>query len=360
MYDLVKAEIANKNIPQLITISKSDIASRKDYVVFTWEEDTEDAKKEMKEANDLSYVRKGLFRKVMQSDTNTPLLAKGNNYVYKQINAWGDGMRANEFYDHPRKSAFNNGFDPVENEVDDRTIVNLYGVAKQGIKEDLSLDEMTANWENFHTLDENEPEDSPIENIEEESSEIEKDEVSLETDNTQRDSVIENMDYRQLYREAKKVDSPADARGLALEYFALGGKIGSGSLFTEVITKRDERFVSPKRVAEEVTSRDYVTKVGPGIKEVAHSIWDNLPEDIQDRVDDQDIRDEIISVVSSYLKRQSIAKEYIRAYSEATLKELDPIAALVNQYGVENINGKMLEGLGYTPKQIGNILNQIC
>jgi hypothetical protein len=360
MYDLVKAEIANKNIPQLITISKSDIASRKDYVVFTWEEGTEDAKKEMKEANDLSYVRKGLFRKVMQSDTNTPLLAKGNNYVYKQINAWGDGMRANEFYDHPRKSAFNNGFDPVENEVDDRTIVNLYGVAKQGIKEDLSLDEMTANWENFHTLDENEPEDSPIENIEEESSEIEKDEVSLETDNTQRDSVIENMDYRQLYREAKKVDSPADARGLALEYFALGGKIGSGSLFTEVITKRDERFVSPKRVAEEVNSRDYVTKVGPGIKEVAHSIWDNLPEDIQDRVDDQDIRDEIISVVSSYLKRQSIAKEYIRAYSEATLKELDPIAALINQYGVENINGKMLEGLGYTPKQIGNILKQIC
>jgi len=360
MYDLVKAEIANKNIPQLITISKSDIASRKDYVVFTWEEGTEDAKKEMKEANDLSYVRKGLFRKVMQSDTNTPLLAKGNNYVYKQINAWGDGMRANEFYDHPRKSAFNNGFDPVENEVDDKTIVNLYGVAKQGIKEDLSLDEMTANWENFHTLDENEPEDSPIENIEEESSEIEKDEVSLETDNTQRDSVIENMDYRQLYREAKKVDSPADARGLALEYFALGGKIGSGSLFTEVITKRDERFVSPKRVAEEVNSRDYVTKVGPGIKEVAHSIWDNLPEDIQDRVDDQDIRDEIISVVSSYLKRQSIAKEYIRAYSEATLKELDPIAALINQYGVENINGKMLEGLGYTPKQIGNILKQIC
>jgi hypothetical protein len=127
-----------------------------------------------------------------------------------------------------------------------------------------------------------------------------------------------------------------------------------------VITKRDERFVSPKRVAEEVNSRDYVTKVGPGIKEVAHSIWDNLPEDIQDRVDDQDIRDEIISVVSSYLKRQSIAKEYIRAYSEATLKELDPIAALINQYGVENINGKMLEGLGYTPKQIGNILNQIC
>ena len=360
MYDLVKAEIANKNIPQLITISKSDIASRKDYVVFTWEEGTEDAKKEMKEADDLSYVKKGLFRKVIQPDTDTPLLAKGNNYVYKQINAWGDGMRANEFYDHPRKSAFNNGFDPVENEVDDKTIVNLYGVAKQGIKEDLSLDEMTANWENFHTLDENEPEDSPIENIEEESSEIEKDEVSLETDNTQRDSVIENMDYRQLYREAKKVDSPADARGLALEYFALGGKIGSGSLFTEVITKRDERFVSPKRVAEEVTSRDYVTKVGPGIKEVAHSIWDNLPEDIQDRVDDQDIRNEIISVVSSYLKRQSIAKEYIRAYSEATLKELDPIAALINQYGVENINGKMLEGLGYTPKQIGNILNQIC
>ena len=360
MYDLVKAEIANKNIPQLITIPKSDIASRKDYVVFTWEEGTEDAKKKMKEADDLSYVKKGLFRKVIQPDTDTPLLAKGNNYVYKQINAWGDGMRANEFYDHPRKSAFNNGFDPVENEVDDRTIVNLYGVAKQGIKEDLSLDEMAANWENFHTLDENEPEDSPIENIEEESSEIEKDIVSLETDNTQRDSVIENMDYRQLYREAKKVDSPTDARGLALEYFALGGKIGSGTLFTEVITKRDERFVSPKRVAEEVNSRDYVTKVGPGIKEVAHSIWDNLPEDVQDRVDDQDIRDEIISVVSSYLKRQSIAKEYIRAYSEATLEELDPIAALINQYGVENINGKMLEGLGYTPKQIGNILNQIC
>jgi hypothetical protein len=36
------------------------------------------------------------------------------NFVYKMVNAWGDGFRANEFYDTERPSVFDNDFIPVQ------------------------------------------------------------------------------------------------------------------------------------------------------------------------------------------------------------------------------------------------------
>ena len=311
-YDSIQAAINNKDIPQLITIPRSDIASRKDYVVFTWEEGSEDEKKQMKEDGDLSYVRKGLFRKVIQPSTQTPLMSKGRGYVYKQINAWGDGIRANEYYDHARKSVFNNGFDSVENEVGDISIVNLYGLAQQSLREDISLEEMDANWDNFNTLDENEPEDSPIENIEEtseETSESEEEFVSSQEVST------EGMTYQTVYKIVDVTDTPMDAYGIALQYVAIGGKIDEDSLYKEVITRRDERLTPKKQTKEESRSRDYVSKNVESIGEVAENMWKSLDEDVQAKLSDQDIKNALIDVAGSFNTRLGAAREFVSKYS---------------------------------------------
>ena len=320
-YDSIQAAINNKDIPQLITIPRSDIVSRKDYVVFTWEEGTEDEKKQMKADGDLSYIRKGLFRKVIQPSTQTPLLSKGKGYVYKQINAWGDGIRANEYYDHARKSVFNNGFDPVENEVDDMSIVSLYGLAQQSLREDISLEEMEANWDNFNTLDENEPDDAPIENIEEtseETSESEEDIVPSQGVSTKE------MTYQTVYKIVDVTDTPMDAYGIALQYIGSGGKIDEDSLYKEVITRRDDRLTPKKQTKEESRNRDYVSKNVRSIGEVAENMWESLDEDIQDKLSDQDIKNALIDVVGSFNTRLEAAKEFVSKYS--TQDDVDRVA----------------------------------
>jgi hypothetical protein len=362
----VNDAVSRGDIPQIISLPRNSPEGRKNFVVFSWEVGTEEEKKAMKDKGDFSYMKKGLFQKI-KSEEGRDFVVGSKTVVYKQINAWGDGMRANEFYDHARKSTFNNGFDPVEIEVDDAAIRELYMVSSEQRKNQGYTPNQSEEFENNKFFDNEQSEevsDTPFDDSLEEDEEkfdgIDEIILSLDNDSTERNSAIDRMDYRQLYKEVKRMDNPTDARGLALAYFASGGKISAETLFKEVITKRDERFVSLKRGKDEADSRDYVTKTGSSIKEVAHSIWDNLSEDIQSRVDDQDIKNELIDVVSSYINRQSIAKEFLRAYSEATLEELDPAAALVKKYGIENINGKLLEGLGYTPKQIGKILKEIC
>ena len=47
-------------------------------------------------------------------------------------------------------------------------------------------------------------------------------------------------------------------------------------------------------------------------------------------------------------------------YEQEQKETLDLTETLVKEYGVENINSNMLEGLGYTPNQIGQILKEIC
>jgi len=386
-YDSIQAAIDNKDIPQLITIPRSDVASRKDYVVFTWEEGTEDEKKQMKADGDLSYVRKGLFRKVIQPSTQTPLMSKGRGYVYKQINAWGDGMRANEYYDHARKSVFNNGFDPVENEVDDMLIVNLYGLAQQSLREDISLEEMEANWDNFNTLDENEPEDSPIENIEEtseETSESEEDILPLE----------EGMKLTRIISGGQTgVDRLGLEVGRSLGY--LTGGTATPGYYTE-----KGKDVSLKELGVEEISKElqagksgknfYLPRTEQNVLNSDGTVYfatdsDSAGKIATERFAKQNSKPFILNPTGTQLKewlsnnniktlniagnrgsklstekKDEIENVLRIALSKSTEEEISEAQKLVNEYGVENINGKMLEGLGYTPNQIGQILNEIC
>jgi len=111
-------------IPKLVKISKYSQSGMSDYVVYSWEDvPAGRSKSQMAKDGDFSFIKRGLFKKVyMDDDRKVPAMLietskKGKvyeNYVYKMINAWGDGFKANEFYDYERPSVINNGFEKVE------------------------------------------------------------------------------------------------------------------------------------------------------------------------------------------------------------------------------------------------------
>jgi len=120
----VRIAVAKGKIPPVMTVSKRNREGNSDYVVFTWEKDINlNVKNKMKKAGDMSYLNKALFKKVYDTKTNQPMehiSNKGEKYfVYKAINAWGDGYRANEFWNTDHQSVIDNGFIKVEDVSDD-------------------------------------------------------------------------------------------------------------------------------------------------------------------------------------------------------------------------------------------------
>jgi hypothetical protein len=143
--DEIQTAVVKKQIPPVITQSINNREGRYDYMVYTWEvnvkltpEDVKqrltqaEKKSKMRAQGDYSFIKKGLFRKVVDKN-NVPLIHSYTNkngelveyYVYKAINAWGDSYRANEFYDVDKQSAIDNGFIKV-NDVDNLDIIDLF------------------------------------------------------------------------------------------------------------------------------------------------------------------------------------------------------------------------------------------
>ena len=126
--DVLNAGIKSGKVPQVIKLYTKSAQADSDIVVYSWEVGTSKEKKKKRAEGDFSFIKKGLFKKVYSG--NDPLIypdKRGNpQYIYKMINAWGDGIRANEFYDNVRKSVIDNGFIPVENEVSDGTIISYF------------------------------------------------------------------------------------------------------------------------------------------------------------------------------------------------------------------------------------------
>ena len=132
----VKSQIAKGKIPQVVQLPFSFETLGNDYIVYTWPNKTFTAKerKEMALRGDFSFINKGLFVKTRQQNPDgTPGLPytvevprkSGDDiemFVYKHINALGDGFRAQEYYETSRPSVFDNGLLKAEERKDEDII----------------------------------------------------------------------------------------------------------------------------------------------------------------------------------------------------------------------------------------------
>jgi hypothetical protein len=124
-------------VPKVINIGTSTLEGRSDVITFIWSDMTlnKTQKSEMVKKGDYSFMKKGLFKKVYTTGEDgkatpltydTPPSKDGRvytNFVYKMINAWGDSLYANEFYDKlnpldatatiSRPSVLDNGYEKV-------------------------------------------------------------------------------------------------------------------------------------------------------------------------------------------------------------------------------------------------------
>ena len=291
-------------IPQLMKLSSLARDANKDYIVYSWELGSKQEKAEMRKRGDYSYIKKALFKKIY--DGTVPLSEKNfygtPTYIYKQINAWGDGMKANEFYNVSKKSVIPNGFEEAL-EVQDEDILEYftYDEAEDTAKETVTTPQ-TIN----------------------EDTNLIQGKISLprrETKKTKFKVTIEGKDFE---KEGYRVIIP--------EY------------------PNAEVYVSNQGIdtADGVITKTQWAVEGSG--QLASRRFKSIDEalaDFQQNVNN--IKD------AEVLKKVQDATKIFVGEPQETLTLQDGRA-----YTKLEIDGKLLKKLGYTPEEIGNILNEIC
>jgi len=130
---------------------------------------------------------------------------------------------------------------------------------------------------------------------------------------------------RKTIEESNKIEV-SDARSAALKYLT-GGKL-SWDAINEVAgrVKRATLNTGAREFkSEEARSRDYVAKKGEGqsLDEAADSIWNDLSEEIQNKMDTQDVKNALMMAVSEYNSKAEMAQALIDGYKEESLEDLE-------------------------------------
>jgi hypothetical protein len=181
----VKIAISKNQLPVLLTQSVRSRSSIFEHMVYSYETNvliteadkkagikTQKQKKDaMRKAGNYSFIKKGLFRKVMDGVKGTYLTygyvdRNGNNkeyYVYKLVNAWGESFRANEFYDIERPSVIENGMMTTD-EFNDAYVVEVFRGGKKSLSQKISEATTKPNISNAEKVSTSEPTISDIDN----------------------------------------------------------------------------------------------------------------------------------------------------------------------------------------------------
>lgn len=153
-YDNVQRAINQDKIPKLVKINSKSGISNNDIIIYTWEEGTSQQKAEMRKKGDYSYKKRGLFKKVYKNNEPFTLsFSIGNalitDFVYKQINAWGESYKldgayfgAKEYYSSQRPSEINNNF-LTTTEMSDNQILEYFD--NKIVTEEMSSDDQIPN-----------------------------------------------------------------------------------------------------------------------------------------------------------------------------------------------------------------------
>ena len=134
---------------------------------------------------------------------------------------------------------------------------------------------------------------------------------------------VRSEETKRLNKEASKIEA-TDARSAALKY--LSGANLSEEAINEVAgrVKRATLNTGAKELkSEEARSRDYVAKKGEGesLDEAAHSIWDNLSEEMQSKIDTQDVKNALMDAILENKTKAEAAKALVEGYQEKSLED---------------------------------------
>lgn len=291
-------------IPQLMKLSSLARNANRDYIVYSWEVGNKQEKAEMRKRGDYSYIKKALFQKVYDGvePLSIPNFYGTPTYVYKQINAWGDGMKANEFYNVSKKSVIPNGFEEAV-EVQDADILEYFTY-----NEETNLAEETTTAP--QTIDE--------------STDVLQGKISLPRRATKKTTftvtttdgkTVEKQGYKLIIPEYPNVEMYVSNNGITSDnnIYKRGWIVESNNHLTSGEFKTiDEAIADFHKKVNGITSAEVLKNV------------------------------------------QDITKLFVGEPQE-TLTLQDGRA-----YTKMEIDGKLLRKLGYTPEEIGNILKEIC
>jgi hypothetical protein len=291
-------------IPQLMKLSSLAREANKDYIVYSWEVGDKEQKVEMRKRGDYSYIKKALFQKVY--DGTNPLTTKNfygtDVYTYKHINAWGDGIKANEFYNVIKASVIPNGFEEAK-EVQDADILEYF-----------KYDEVTNTVTETVTLPQ----------VADESTNVIEGKIALP---------------RRTNTKVKFTRTLASGRTVEVEGYRV--------IIPEY--PNSEVHVSNEYVDQEgnISKSTWTVEAGGLLASDGFRSIDEALADFQRKVNS-------IRTVEVLKKVQDAAKIFIGDPQE-TLTLQDGRA-----YTKLEIDGKLLKKLGYTPEEIGKILKEIC
>jgi len=343
-------------LPALLKLSTAARESNRDYVVYSWEDQSisQENRDLMKKSNDYSYIKKGLFKKVYNgtealktSNVITVKNAEGDyvkkkleNFIYKQINAWGDSFRANEFYNVSRTSVIENGFVEVEKEASDMEVAK-YFIAKVRAK--------TEATSNFSTEGDLLPEIGVPKEL--------------------QDTIINSGYERDEYRLALINGTPII---IITKYLPNTVKKGYSTFYSVaniqngIFERVGKKIVVPgyedvDLAMEQDTNAVFELSSGAFIKTKA-----TTQKEIIKELESIFIEKDVKAVLDGIKKIQANSPDttivpMLNVSATPILEAVkDTISLKGKIYNKSDVNTPMLENLGFTPAQIGKILKQIC
>ena len=134
---------------------------------------------------------------------------------------------------------------------------------------------------------------------------------------------LKAAETRKINQEASNIEA-TDSRSAALKY--LSGANLSQDAINEIAgrVKRAELNTGRREFkTQEVKLRDYVAKKGEGesLDEAAHSIWDNMNEEMQSKNTTQDVKEALMQAVLEHTTKTEATKALIDGYKETDIEE---------------------------------------
>lgn len=150
----------------------------------------------------------------------------------------------------------------------------------------------------------------------ERSSDIQKTEpiVSPVEEKTYSAEYLRKLDDKEMMRTIDRMDEPFDAMGIAMRALSAGKLKISQESFGKEVGKGVERLTSP--FVEKGGKKE-----GKSVERIAEDLWFGLPENIQQTIEPQDIRNAIIDIASTYRSTLDVGKAYIERYTPKEFEE---------------------------------------